>query len=137
MAAIRRREAVFMTDKTVILTTASSYEEAQRIARELVERKLAACVNIIPQVSSIYRWQEKVEEARECLMIVKTLESAFDRVREAIGELHSYHLPECISLKIENGSADYLKWIDESVKKLEPPRSRRKTAKGAKINHSM
>jgi periplasmic divalent cation tolerance protein len=121
-----------MTDKSVVLTTASSYEEAQKIARQLVERKLAACVNIVPQITSIYRWQAKVEEARECLMIVKTTQSAFDQVCIAIKELHSYDLPECIGLKIEGGSGDYLKWIGESVEKPDPQRSPRKSAKGAK-----
>jgi periplasmic divalent cation tolerance protein len=104
-----------MTDKRIVLTTAASEEEARKIAHHLVERKLAACVNIIPQVESIYRWQEKVEEAREWLLIIKTTAAAFAQVRETITELHSYDLPECICLTIETGSPNYLQWISESV----------------------
>jgi periplasmic divalent cation tolerance protein len=121
-----------MSDKNVVLTTAGTYEEAQKIARQLVERKLAACVNIVPQITSIYRWKEKVEEARECLLLVKTASNLFDRVCTTIQELHSYDVPECVCLAIEAGSADYLKWIEESVEKTKPQRSRRKAAKGTK-----
>ncbi len=97
-----------MTDKRIVLTAAASEEEARKIARHLVERRLAACVNIVPHVASIYRWQAKVEEAREWLLIVKTTASAFGEVCEAIAELHSYELPECICLTIEDGSPAYL-----------------------------
>jgi periplasmic divalent cation tolerance protein len=105
-----------MTDKILVLTTASSKDEARKIARVLVERLLAACVNIVPQVGSIYRWEGEVEEAEEWLLIVKTTGGAFERVRDAIGELHSYDVPECISISIESGSPNYLNWLGESVK---------------------
>jgi periplasmic divalent cation tolerance protein len=104
-----------MTDKRIVLTTASSEEEARKIARALVERRIAACVNIVPQVTSIYRWQGKTEEAREWVLIVKTTAAAFDEVRQAIADLHSYELPECVCLTIEDGSPGYLEWISESV----------------------
>jgi len=104
-----------MTDKRIVLTTASSEEEARKIGRHLVEHRLAACVNIVPEVASIYRWQGKIEEAREWLLIVKTTAAAFGQVREAIAELHSYELPECICLTIEGGSPAYLQWLGESV----------------------
>jgi periplasmic divalent cation tolerance protein len=104
-----------MTDKRIVLTAAASAEEARKIARHLVENRLAACVNIVPQVTSIYRWQGKVEEAGEWLLIIKTTAVAFGQVREAIAELHSYELPECISFTIEDGSSKYLQWIAESV----------------------
>jgi len=104
-----------MTDKRIVLTTAGSEEEARRIANRLVGGGMAACVNIVPQIASIYRWQGKVEEAREWLLIVKTTATAFERVRTAILELHSYELPECICLTIEDGSPGYLQWIVESV----------------------
>jgi periplasmic divalent cation tolerance protein len=104
-----------MTDKKLVLTTAGSEQEARKIARALVERRLAACVNIVPQVQSVYRWQETVEEAIEWLMVIKTTGAAFARVRDAIAELHSYELPECICVGIEDGSARYLNWIEESV----------------------
>jgi periplasmic divalent cation tolerance protein len=104
-----------MTDKRIVLTTAGSEEEAQKISRHLVERRLAACVNIVPQVTSIYRWQGKLEEAREWLLIVKTTAAAFGQVRGAIAELHSYELPECICFMIEDGSPTYLEWIADSI----------------------
>jgi len=104
-----------MTDKRIVLTAAASEEEASKIARHLVERRLAACVNIVPQITSIYRWQGKVHGAREWLLMVKTTTAAFGQVREAIAELHSYELPECIFLPIEDGSPAYLQWIAESV----------------------
>jgi len=104
-----------MTDAKIVLTTTGSQEEARKIARTLVERRLAACVNIMPQVESIYRWQGKVEDAHEWLLVIKTTGNAFERVRDAIRELHSYDLPECISFSVENGSSAYLDWISESV----------------------
>jgi periplasmic divalent cation tolerance protein len=105
-----------MTDKILVLTTASSKDEARKIARALVERLLAACVNIVPQVDSIYRWEGEVEEGEEWLLIVKTTRPAFERVRDTIKELHSYDVPECICLSIEEGSVEYLSWIGQSVK---------------------
>jgi periplasmic divalent cation tolerance protein len=104
-----------MTGKRIVLTTAGSEEEARKMATALVERRLAACVNIVPQVTSIYRWQGKVEESAEWLLIVKTTAEAFKNVQEAITQLHSYEVPECISLAIEDGSPNYLQWIGESV----------------------
>jgi periplasmic divalent cation tolerance protein len=105
-----------MTDKILVLATASSKDEARKIARDLVERLLAACVNIVPQVGSIYRWEGEVEEAEEWLLIIKTTRPAFERVRDAIKELHSYDVPECVCVSIEEGSVEYLSWIGQSVK---------------------
>jgi periplasmic divalent cation tolerance protein len=104
-----------MTDKRIVLTTAGSQEEARKIARELVERRLAACVNIVPQVESIYRWQGKVDSSPEWLMLIKTSMDQFASVRDAIRELHSYDLPECIAVAIEDGSPEYLNWLADSV----------------------
>jgi periplasmic divalent cation tolerance protein len=104
-----------MTDKRLVLTTAESMSQARRIADALIERKLAACVNIVSGVQSIYRWKGKAEEAEEWLMWIKTTAAAFPRVCETIKELHSYELPECMSLAIDDGSGEYLKWIEESV----------------------
>lgn len=104
-----------MTNARIVLTTAGSQEEARKIAGALVERKLAACVNIVPQIESVYRWQGKVESATEWLLIVKTQAESFARVRDAIKELHSYELPECIVIPIEGGSEEYLKWIGDSL----------------------
>ncbi|HEX3354377.1 MAG TPA: divalent-cation tolerance protein CutA [Terriglobales bacterium] len=105
-----------MTDKILVLTTAGSKEEARKIGRTLVERLLAACVNVVPQVTSIYRWEGEIEEGEEFLLVVKTTRAAFERVREAILELHSYEVPECICVAIDNGSVGYLSWIGQSVK---------------------
>lgn len=104
-----------MTDARIVLTTAGSAEEAGKISRALVERRLAACVNIVPQLTSVYRWQGKVEEASECLLIIKTRAATFERLRDAIKELHSYELPECIMLEITDGTRSYLDWIRENT----------------------
>ena len=104
-----------MTDKRIVLTTAGSEEEARKIARRLVEQRLAACVNVLPQITSIYRWQGKLEESNEWLLIAKTTAAAFGPMKAAIAELHSYDLPECICLAVEDGSPEYLEWIGESV----------------------
>jgi periplasmic divalent cation tolerance protein len=105
-----------MTDKRIVLSTCGSLEEAEKIARYLVENRLAACVNVIPQVKSIYRWQGKLESAAEWLLLVKTTAERFPRVRDAIRGLHSYEVPECIVIPVEDGSASYLQWIEDSVK---------------------
>ena len=104
-----------MTDKLLVLTTTGSESEARKIAEMLVERRLAACVNVIPRIQSVYRWQGRVETAEEFLLIVKTVKSKEDQVQAAIRESHSYELPECISIPVESGSAEYLRWITESV----------------------
>jgi periplasmic divalent cation tolerance protein len=104
-----------MTDKLLILTTAGSEAEARKIAEGLVERRLAACVNIVPRIQSVYRWEGKLEEAEEFLLLIKTSKPREEQVRAAITELHSYELPECIAISIASGSAEYLKWIEESV----------------------
>jgi len=99
----------------IVLTTAGSSEEARQIAQELVELRLAACVNVVPQIESFYRWEEKVERATEWLLVIKTTAEAFERVRDTIRQLHSYDLPECVMLEISDGSSQYLKWLVESV----------------------
>lgn len=104
-----------MTDKKLVLTTCGSLEEARKISRTLIERRLAACVNIAPQIESVYRWQGKIETATEFLLLIKTTAGAFDELRIALAELHSYDVPECIEISIEDGSAAYLAWIGESV----------------------
>jgi periplasmic divalent cation tolerance protein len=104
-----------MTDKLLVLTTAGSEEEAAKIARALVERRLAACVNIVPRVKSVYRWEGKVESAEEFLLLVKTTRARKEQVGAAIRELHSYELPECMAITIDAGSKEYLDWIGENV----------------------
>jgi len=105
-----------MTDKRVVVTTCGSLEEARQIARALVERRLAACVNIVPQVESVYRWKGEVETSNEALLVIKTTEGVFERLRAALSELHSYEVPECIEFVVSDGSEAYLNWIGESVR---------------------
>jgi periplasmic divalent cation tolerance protein len=104
-----------MTDKRIVLSTAASEEEARKIARCLVERQFAACVNIVPRMDSIYRWQGKIESSQEWLLLVKTSADQLSAVYDAIRELHSYELPECIALSIEDGSSEYLDWLGDSL----------------------
>jgi periplasmic divalent cation tolerance protein len=104
-----------MTDKRIVLSTAGSVEEARKIARYLVENQLAACVNIVPEIESIYRWQGKVESSSEWLLLIKTTSGNVPSVGDALRELHSYDLPECIAIVIEGGSSEYLDWIGDSV----------------------
>jgi periplasmic divalent cation tolerance protein len=104
-----------MNQVRIVLTTAGSQQEAQKIAHALVERRLAACVNIVPQIESVYRWQGKVEIAQEWLLVIKTTAAAFECVRDAVKELHSYDLPECVMLEVAAGSKEYLDWITENT----------------------
>lgn len=105
-----------MTDKIVVLVTCGSAKEAQRIARALVEARLAACGNILETpVRSIYQWKGKVESAKECLLIIKTTRRRLAALEKMVRRLHSYDVPEIIALPIAAGSQAYLNWIDESV----------------------
>jgi periplasmic divalent cation tolerance protein len=101
--------------RTVVLSTCGSRKEAELIARDILERKLAACVNITP-VSSHYRWKGKIKTNREYLMIIKTRSGVFPRLKRRILALHSYQLPEIISVRIEDGYKEYLDWIDQEVR---------------------
>ncbi|HEX3585520.1 MAG TPA: divalent-cation tolerance protein CutA [Candidatus Angelobacter sp.] len=104
-----------MTNARIVLTTTGSQEEAGKIAHALVERRLAACVNIVPQIKSVYRWQGKVETATEWLLLIKTQAGLFERVRAAVKELHSYDLPECLMLEVTAGSQEYLNWVAKNT----------------------
>jgi len=107
-----------MTDTRLVVTTAGSAYEARRIAEALLNRRLAACVNILPKITSIYCWKGKVEESEEWMLWIKTTQAAFEEVRDTIKELHSYELPECLCLVIEDGSQEYLDWVRESVEEF-------------------
>jgi len=95
----------------VVLVTTSSTEEAEKIARRLVEERLVACGNIIAGVTSIFRWEGKISTESEALLILKTRADLFDRARKLIEELHSYDVPEVIALPIVRGNEQYLKWL--------------------------
>lgn len=98
---------------SVVLITTSSQEEAERIANGLIDAEVAACVNIVPKIKSIFKWQGKKEEADESLLIVKTQQDRFRNLKETVKGLHSYDVPEIISISISDGNEDYLSWISE------------------------
>jgi len=100
----------------VVFVTAGSRPEARRIARALLEQRLVACANIVPGVESHYWWEGKMDHAREWLLVMKTRRSKFRAVERAVKQLHSYQVPEIIALPLAAGQADYLRWIDASVR---------------------
>lgn len=100
-------------ENIVVLITAQNEDEAVRIAKTLVESRLAGCVNIINGIRSIYSWQGKIEDDAETLMVAKTQRKLFDDLSKKVKELHSYTVPEIIAIPIVEGSADYLNWLKE------------------------
>jgi periplasmic divalent cation tolerance protein len=104
-----------MLEFIVVLVTVGSVAEGERLSRALVEERLAACVNRIPAVQSVYRWQGKVEENTEELLVIKTRADLFTALEKRVRELHSYSVPEVIALPIMNGSEAYLKWLGKQV----------------------
>ena len=104
-----------MTDFILILVTAESVEEAQKIAAALMEEKLVACANIVPGVKSRFFWKGKVESADEVLIILKTRETHFERIAEVVKEKHSYAVPEIVALNIARADEKYLNWLDETT----------------------
>ena len=101
--------------RLVVLCTVGKAEDAEWIAREVVERRLAACVNVVPAITSIYRWRGEVEKNEEILLVMKTRSERFEALREAIVSMHSSEVPEVIALAIEAGHPPYLAWLDDSV----------------------
>ena len=95
--------------------TCANKDEAKRIADALVDLRLAACVQIVGPIASVYRWQGKIEEDEEWLCFAKTIGEQYQKVEDLIRKLHSYDTPEIIATKIENGSTDYLDWLDRAV----------------------
>ena len=102
----------------VIFVTAKDPKEAQKIADGLLKDRLIACANIISGVRSLFRWEGKVDSAKEALLVLKTKKTLFNKVAAKVKLLHSYQTPEIIALPIAAGSKDYLKWIDASVRKI-------------------
>ncbi len=100
-------------ENIIVFMTASSEEEAVKIAKALVEEKLAGCVNIIRNIRSIYSWQGKIEDEAEVLMAAKTRRDLFKALSKKVKELHSYTVPEIIAMPIIKGSKDYLRWLEE------------------------
>jgi periplasmic divalent cation tolerance protein len=104
-----------MTDKIVVFNTCASLDEAERLARTLVERRLAACVTVITSVRSFYRWKGAVSDSTEGLLVIKTSRPLFPKLREAIESTHSYEVPEILALPVIEGSTNYLSWIDNEL----------------------
>jgi len=105
-----------MPDYLVVLVTCGSEEEALKIGQALVEDHLAACVNLVAPIRSIYRWEGKIWDEKEWLLIIKTQAKRFDELEKKVKSLHSYAVPEIISLPIVQGSSPYLTWIRENTK---------------------
>jgi len=99
----------------IVLVTCGSIAEARKIGRNVVEKKLAGCANIVPSVESIYRWKGKVERAREVLVVIKTTANRLPELEREVKRLHSYHVPEFIVLPIIAGSRKYLAWLQQST----------------------
>jgi periplasmic divalent cation tolerance protein len=106
-----------MTEFVVCLSTAPSADEAAKIGRALVEEELAACVNVVPGVRSIYRWEGKIEDSPEALLVIKSRESLIAPLTARLKALHSYTVPELVVLPIRDGNPDYLSWIAQSTRK--------------------
>lgn len=104
-----------MSGHLVVLSTVATAEDAERIARELVSRGLAACVNVVPGVVSVYRWKGEVQRDEERLLVIKTTAAAFDPLREALIGLHPYEVPEVVGLPVATGHAPYLRWLEGCV----------------------
>jgi periplasmic divalent cation tolerance protein len=104
-----------MTDKIVILSTCSSEEEAATIARQLVERRSAACVQIVPGLRSFYRWKDEIQDDAECLLIIKSRRDIYPLLEAQLRKLHSYEIPEIVALQIVEGADAYLRWIDREL----------------------
>jgi periplasmic divalent cation tolerance protein len=105
-----------MSDYTVIFITTSSLDEAEKIGRALVEEKLVACSNIVSPIRSIYRWQGKICDDKEALIILKTKKKLFKQIEQRVKALHSYEVPEIISMPIIEGSNEYLSWLENETK---------------------
>lgn len=104
-----------MTDYILVLCTINDSEKAKEIARKIVKSKLCACVNIVPDILSVYSWKNKIEEDSEILMLIKTHKQHFPKLKDEIVKLHPYEVPEIISFDITDGNKEYLHWISENT----------------------
>jgi periplasmic divalent cation tolerance protein len=101
-----------MTDKIVVLSACDSEERAAALARHLVERRLAGCVSIVPGARSVYRWKGAIEDTAEWLLVIKSRRDLFHALREELGKMHTYEVPEVIALQVVDGAENYLAWLD-------------------------
>ena len=109
-------------EHVVVLSTVGTAEDAERIGRALVEGGLAACVNVVPAVTSIYRWKGKLEREEERLLVIKTRAERFEALREALVAIHPYDVPEVLALPVAGGHQPYLDWLDGNVNENSPQR---------------
>ena len=101
-----------MTDKIVVLSTCATPDEAAKLARVLVEARVAACVTIVPGVRSVYRWQGAVETSEECLLMIKSSRPLFDQLRAALEKAHTYEVPEVLAIPVVDGAPNYITWLE-------------------------
>ena len=104
-----------MTDKIVVLSTCATADEAAKLARVLVEARVAACVTIVPGARSVYRWQGAVETSEECLLIIKSSRPLFDQLRAALEKAHSYEVPEVLAIAVVEGAPNYITWLERQL----------------------
>lgn len=104
-----------MSRYAVVFVTTGSKKEAKKISQEVLEKKLAACVSIVPSISSQYWWEGKIDSSKEVLLIIKTKKELFGKLKNSIKKIHSYTVPEIIALPIIYGNSEYLDWIDETL----------------------
>ena len=110
-----------MTNKIVVLSTCATAEDADLIARALVEKRLAACVSVVPALRSYYRWQDRLETSDEVLLVIKTSRELFASLQSEIAIIHGYEVPEILALPIVEGSENYLNWLDSNLDRGESP----------------
>lgn len=108
-------------DVVVVLVTCATMEDATRIARHVVDGRKAACVNILPQIRSIYRWESEVQDEPEQLLLIKTTREMFEALSTAVREVHPYSVPEVIAIPVTDGYDGYLRWVRENVGSVEEP----------------
>jgi periplasmic divalent cation tolerance protein len=105
-----------MTDQIVVLSTCATEADAERLARALVTARLAACVNVVPRVRSFFHWKGKIEDAKECLLIIKTSRALFPALEAEMERLHPYELPELLALPVVAGARNYLNWMQTNLR---------------------
>ncbi len=108
-----------MLPHILVFITTKSKQEAETIANSLLEKKLIACANIVEHIDSFFWWQNKIDSSREALLIAKSRKELFEQILAVVKEKHSYELPEIIAIPLVNADEDYLKWLDESIKRKE------------------
>src|SRR3977135_2793024 len=104
-----------MTDKIVVFSACSTLDEARRIARKLIEDRLAACVNVMPAVRRFYRWKGVIEEADECLLVIKSSRDLLDRLRLELEKAHTYEVPEVMAVPVVEGAPNYMNWLENEL----------------------